>query len=125
MIWKKGSDTGGQEEVKGNLETEEKTVVEPQAEEKEVKEDEQIEGSGYIKSQDETDGQEKLVKLTEEVQSMLVEGKTEEDSNEKINRLQMILNLLMSSKNKKEDGKEISGDSQTAVIHKKHVTCYT
>ena len=41
----KGTDTGdlsGQEEVKGNLETEEKTVVEPQAEEKEVKEDEQI-----------------------------------------------------------------------------------
>ena len=63
-----GSDTGDlsqQEEVKGNLETEEKTVVEPQAEEKEVKEDEQIEGSGYVKSQDETDGQEKLLKLTE------------------------------------------------------------
>ena len=121
----KGSDTGdlsGQEEVKGNLETEEKTVVEPQAEEKEVKEDEQIEGSGYVKSQDETDGQEKLVKLTEEVQSMLVEGKTEEDSIAKINRLQMILSLLMSSKTKKEDGKEIHGDSQTAVIHKKHVS---
>ena len=83
---KKGTDTGdlsGQEEVKGNLETEEKTVAEPQAEEKEVKEDEQIEGNGYVKSQDETDGQEKLVKLTEEVQSMLVEGKTEEDSIEK------------------------------------------
>ena len=69
--------------MKGNLETEEKTVAEPQAEEKEVKEDEQIEGNGYVKSQDETDGQEKLVKLTEEVQSMLVEGKTEEDSIEK------------------------------------------
>ena len=53
--------------MKGNLEIEEKTVVEPQVEEKEVKEDEQIEGSGYVKSQDETDGQEKLVKLTEEV----------------------------------------------------------
>ena len=36
----KGTDTGdlsGQEEVKGTLETEEKTVAEPQAEEKEVK----------------------------------------------------------------------------------------
>ena len=122
----KGTDTGdlsGQEEVKGNLETEEKTVVEPQAEEKEVKEDEQIEGSGYVKSQDETDGQEKLVKLTEEVQRMLVEGKSEEDSIEKINRLQMILNLLTSSKTKKEDGKEICGDSQTVVIHKKRFTC--
>ena len=76
----KGTDTGdlsGQEEVKSYLETEEKTVVEPQAEEKEVKEDEQIEGMGYVKSQDETDGQEKLGKLTEEVQSMHVEGKTE------------------------------------------------
>ena len=121
----KGTDTGdlsGQEEVKGNLETEEKPVAEPQAEEKEVKEDEQIERSGYIKSQDETDGQEKLVKVTEEVQSMLIEGKTEEDSIEKINRLQMILNLLMSSKTKKEDGKEIHGDSQTVVIRKKHVS---
>ena len=116
----KGTDTGdlsGQEEVKGNLETEEKTVAEPHAEEKEVKEDKQIGGSGYVKSQDEIDGQEKLVKLTEEVQSMLVEGKTE-----KINRLQMILNLLTSSKTKKEDGKEICGDSQTVVICKKHVS---
>ena len=89
-VSEKGTDTGdlsGQEEVKGYLETEEKTVVEPQAEEKEVKEDEQIEEMGYVKSQDETDGQEKLGKLTEEVQSMLVEGKTEEDSIEKINRL--------------------------------------
>ena len=34
----------------------------------------------------------------------------------------MILNLLTSSKTKKEDGKEIHGDSQTMVIHKKHVS---
>ena len=34
----------------------------------------------------------------------------------------MILNLLMSSKTKKEDGKEICGDSQTVVIRKKHVS---
>ena len=53
---------------------------------------------------------------------MFVEGKTEQDSIEKINRLQVILNLLMSSKTRKEDGKEICGDSQTVVICKKNVS---